>query len=137
MSNLLNVTVDHLTHSYEGNLDPNKHDFYQAKIDEAARMLIHKRRALVDRLQKGQVDQGIVIDVVIRAVERFLRNPRGIQTESDDGYSYTLNPTYASGDIWFPDSDLNLIYQRPLPARTVTVRPSRNFSPVPRGWSYW
>ncbi len=52
----------------------------------------------------------LIQDVLENAVARVVRNPEGLKSESEGDYSYTLNALDASGNIWFPDSDLDAIF---------------------------
>lgn len=52
----------------------------------------------------------LIQDVLENAVARVLRNPEGLKSESEGDYSYTLNSLDASGNIWFPDSEVDALY---------------------------
>jgi hypothetical protein len=52
----------------------------------------------------------LIQDILENAVARVLRNPEGLKSESEGDYSYTLNALDASGNIWFPDSEIDAIY---------------------------
>jgi len=52
----------------------------------------------------------LIQDVLENAVARVLRNPEGLKSESEGDYSYTLNAMDASGNIWFPESEIDAIY---------------------------
>lgn len=63
--------------------------------------------------------------IIARAVARVLRNPaaqEGFASESEGGYSYSLQKLDASGNLWFPDSDLALLRES---GRTAGVGSSR------------
>lgn len=54
----------------------------------------------------------LAVGVIVRAVARVLRNPAataGFQSESEGGYSYSLQSREASGNIWFPADDLAML----------------------------
>ncbi len=51
----------------------------------------------------------VIKDVLENAVLRVLRNPEGLKSESEGDYSYTANPLDASGNVWFPADDLDLL----------------------------
>jgi hypothetical protein len=112
MANDLGITVEDLAGSYEGALedDVDAIKWYERTIDEAVRMLIGKGPNLMLRVSTGAINQQLVEDIVLRAVKRVLRNVEGFESESEDGYSYKLKNTVASGDLWYPDNDLNLIF---------------------------
>jgi hypothetical protein len=52
----------------------------------------------------------LIQDVLENAVARVLRNPEGLKSESEGDYSYTLNAMDASGNVWFPESEVDAIY---------------------------
>lgn len=68
----------------------------------------------------------LVKDTIIAAVSRVVRNPaaaEGLSSESEGGYSYsTSGPLDTSSNVWFPDSELDLLCPaRPLRAIRQTV----------------
>ena len=85
-------------------------EYVEELIAKAARLL----RSLspgVDRcIDAGRLDPFFVQDKLIEAVLRVIRNPDPTyQSETELGYSYTINKRLASGDLWFPDNDLKLL----------------------------
>lgn len=140
MANKLNIQSSHLEYSYEGTLDASLGNYYQAKIDEAVRLLMRKVPNLPARITHGEVDPDLVTDIIVRAVLRVVRNADGAESENAGGYGYKLNPMVASGDIWFPDTDLSLITDPYLDLpRAVRITSSPGWSQVdPRyfrgGW---
>lgn len=107
MSNVLGLVSTDLEASYEGELDlENLDEWYQEKLDEAVRLLIRKVPTVVARMAAGSIDPDFVKDKVVGAVLRVLRNPEGIQSETEGNYSYKVNPITASGNVWFTKDEL-------------------------------
>lgn len=107
MSNVLGYVSTDLEASYEGDLDlENLDEWYQEKIDEAVRLLIRKVPTVVARMAAGSIDPDFVKDKVVGAVLRVLRDPEGIQSETEGNYAYKRNPIVASGNIWFTKDEL-------------------------------
>lgn len=126
MANVLGVTLTDVTDSYEGTILDARKEWVNKKIDEAVRKLVHMIPDLPDRVTSGAVDPEFVTDNVVKAVLRVVRNPQGLEQESEGDYSYKLRTLMASGDVWYPDSDLyDLGYvnaQKSATPRTVRVR---------------
>ena len=107
MSNVLGYVSTDLEASYEGDLDlENLDEWYQEKIDEAVRLLIRKVPTVVARMAAGSIDPDFVKDKVVGAVLRVLRDPEGIQSETEGNYAYKRIPIVASGNIWFTKDEL-------------------------------
>ena len=113
MSNVLNYDSSDLEAAYEGELDlENLDEWYQAKLDEAVRLLLRKvpgvqsRMAAYNPATGEGIDPDFVKDKVIGAVLRVLRNPEGLLSETEGDYSYRLNPVVASANVWFTKDEL-------------------------------
>lgn len=107
MSNDLGYVSTDLEASYEGELDlDNLDEWYQEKIDEAVRLLFRKIPTIQSRIASGALDPLFVRDKVLGAVMRVLRDPEGIQSETEGNYSYKRNPIVASGNIWYTKEEL-------------------------------
>lgn len=113
MANVLGYVSTDLEASYEGELDlENLDEWYQEKIDEAVRLLLRKAPTIVSRMaaynpETGEgIDPLFVKDKVIGAVMRVIRDPEGMQSETEGNYSYKRNPIVASGNIWFTKDEL-------------------------------
>ena len=127
MSNILGYVSTDLEASYEGELDlDNLDEWYQEKVDEAVRLLIRKVPSVVSRMASynpttgAGLDPAFVKDKVIGAVLRVLRDPEGIQSETEGNYSYKRNPIVASGNIWYTKDELaDLGVNRAVKPRTV------------------
>lgn len=84
-------------------------------IDKAERRLaglLARRSADLEVLAADPARLPLIADAIENAVMRVLRNPDGLRSESEGDYSYTANPLDASGNIWFPAEDLDLIAPR-------------------------
>ena len=113
MTNVLGLVSTDLEAPYEGELDlDNLDEWYQEKLDEAVRLLIRKVPSVVARMASYNpatgtgIDPEFVRDKVIGAVLRVMRNPEGIQSETEGNYSYKVNPITASGNVWYTKDEL-------------------------------
>lgn len=113
MSNVLGYVSTDLEATYEGELDlENLDEWYQQKIDEAVRLLVRKVPNLVSRIAAYDpststgLDPEFVKDKVMGAVLRVLRDPEGLESETEGNYSYTRNPIVASANIWYTKDEL-------------------------------
>ena len=137
MTNVLGYTSTDLEAPYEGELDlENLDEWYQEKIDEAVRLILRKGPTLISRMAAYDPDTGagidpaFVKDKVIGAVLRVLRDPEGLESESEGNYSYKRNPVVASGNIWFTKDEL-----ADLGIGTAVVqRPRTVFASTRYGW---
>lgn len=131
MSNSLGLTLTEVSNSYEGTIPSSKFAWVNTKIDEAVRELLSKVPDIPTRIAAGTLDEQFVKDKAIAAVLRVVRNPTGFDQEAEGDYSYRLNPRVASGDIWYPESDLISLgwvnAQRRDTPRTVYSQASRGF----------
>jgi hypothetical protein len=81
-------------------------------LDKAERRLtavLQARGCSLSSLAEDPARLDTIRDVLENAVVRVLRNPEGLKSESEGDYSYTANPLDASGSVWFPQQDLDLI----------------------------
>lgn len=131
MANVLDVTFEQVTSSYEGTIPLQKSDWVNQKIDEAVRELLSIIPDIPDRIDAGLLDPQLVADKVVAAVLRVVRNPTGIEQEAEGDYSYRMRNSVASGDIWYQEKELTALgwiapTKRDTP-RTVFSRSSRGF----------
>jgi len=137
MTNVLGYVSTDLEAPFEGELDlENLDEWYQEKIDEAVRLILRKGPTLISRMAAYDPDTGagidpaFVKDKVIGAVLRVLRDPEGLESESEGNYSYKRNPVVASGNIWFTKDEL-----ADLGIGTAVVqRPRTVFASTRYGW---
>lgn len=137
MANVLGYVSTDLVTPYEGQLDlENLDEWYQGKIDEAVRLLIRKAPTLVARMAAYDPVSGIgldpdfVKDKVLGAVMRVLRDPDGLESETEGNYSYKRNPVVASGNIWFTKDELADLGI----GAAVTAKPRTVFATNRYGW---
>lgn len=108
VTNRLDLTPTDLEDYFEGDL-PNDNGWLQKQIDKAVRELFVLCPALPTRLEQRKVDKELVVDVIAEAVLRVVRNPRGVESESEGNYNFRLNNRVASGDLWFPPEDVEKV----------------------------
>lgn len=126
MANVLGINSDDVAESYESTFGKDKVAWVERKIDEAVRELLGHIPDIPARIKTGQLDEKLVMDKVVAAVLRVVRNPLGIEAEGEGDYNIKLRPTVASGDIWYLEKDLvQLGWVAPLAQampRTVRAR---------------
>lgn len=122
MTNILNITHEDLKLAYEGELDDDRTEQYQYRIDEAVRMLKSNGQLrgwnLLPAIASGHIDLELAKDIVLRAVGRVLRNEEGLDSESENGYAYKINQNVASGELRIFPSELDQLFP-------VVTRPKR------------
>jgi hypothetical protein len=88
-----------------GALNGMEDDYLQVKIDDAIAFILDECRTVVERLRSGALNERNYKRVVADVVMRVVRNPEGLQTESEGGYAYGARASVASGDFWLSDRD--------------------------------
>lgn len=82
----------------------------QTRLDEAWRALQRESSlpGLVTRVEVGDLDVELVVDVVIAAALRVMRNPEGVESESGqiDDYSESRKLADATADLYFTAAEL-------------------------------
>lgn len=130
MANALDITLDRVVASYEGLIPEQKFDWVNQKIDEAVRELLSIIPDIPDRIDAGTLDPDLVADKVVASVLRVVRNPTGIDQETEGDYSYRMRNTVASGDIWYQEKELialGWVAPKTYRPRTVFATASRGF----------
>lgn len=130
MANALDVSFEQVTASYEGTIPVQKAEWVNQKIDEAVRELLSIIPDIPARIDEGTLDPYLVADKVVAAVLRVVRNPTGVEQESEGDYSYRMRNTVASGDIWYQEKELTAlgwVAPKTYRPRTVFSRASRGF----------
>ncbi len=101
----------------------------QIKLDQAWRALRDELPGLVARIDSGDVQAESVVDVVIDATLRAMRNPEGYVegSESVDDYSesWKTDPASQSNDMFFTRAELRRLSPRASGAAAFTIRPGR------------
>lgn len=107
------ISPDEVSFELRDSIDlnnPNAMAWVSKMLEKAERRLFALCPAARWKVSRGDA-QAIAIakDLVIEAVARVARvEPEsvGYRSETEDGYSYTVDPLTRAGNIWFPDSDL-------------------------------
>ncbi|MFW0169288.1 Gp19/Gp15/Gp42 family protein [Rothia sp. P4278] len=112
-SGLLSISPDEVNDELRGTLDVNDQAtmaWLNRQLAKAERKLFALCPATETRIRQGDAQtKALAKDLVIEAVARLARvepDSVGYRSESEDGYSYTVDPLTRSGNLWFPDSDL-------------------------------
>lgn len=110
---LLDIPLEDLSAELRGELDTNDKavaTWAQYMLEKAERKLFALCPSAESRVRQGNARTiAIAKDLVIEAVARVARvDPAavGLRSESEHGYSYTVDPLTRAGNIWFPDADL-------------------------------
>lgn len=79
--------------------------YLETKIADAVALIIDECPSVPSRLASGALSESNYKRVVFDVVMRVVRNPSGMASESEGGYSYNTSRTVASGDFWLTDRD--------------------------------
>lgn len=120
------VDTTDVQNRYEGDLSRFPTEFVKTQISDAVDYADARWGTFLEqRLATGVLTEGLYKRVIADAVLRVLRNPQGLASEGDGGYSYTTRATVASGNLWFTQDDVELlsgtITQVTMPG-TITAR---------------
>jgi hypothetical protein len=80
-------------------------DYLQTMIDDAVALILDECPRVPERLLSGALLSANYKRVVADVVKRVIRNPGGVASEGEGGYSYSTRTTVASGDFWLTDAD--------------------------------
>ena len=114
-SSLIGATPDDVALEVRDTIDTvdgPTNDYLSGQIAKAERRLLATCPTLRNRLATDPHLREIAKDIVVDAVARVARmHPEevGLKSESEDGYSYTVDPLTKAGNLWFPDKDLALL----------------------------
>jgi hypothetical protein len=105
------VTLSDVEAAYEGSFptDPDAQLWLQSLIDRAERMLVAQVKSIPTRLAAGTLAVENVQDAIITAVLRVVRNPEGLQSETEGNYLYSVSRDVAGGKLYFTADDLLLV----------------------------
>lgn len=109
---MASVTVgyDDVAKRYEGDLGRFPKEFVETQISDAVDYADARWGSFIEgRLAAKVLTPGLYQRVIADAVLRVLRNPQGLASEGDGGYSYTTRATVASGNLWFTQDDVELL----------------------------
>lgn len=95
--------------AYESVLPEGKRAWIENLIGKAERLLLKRVPSLAARIAAGTQDVQSVIDAVVAAVLRVVRNPTGFASETEANYAYTVDRTVAGGKLFYTGDDLVLV----------------------------
>ena len=119
----LYASVSDVRDDYEATIPPEREDWVQNLIDRAERLLLARVRSIPARVAAGTLDSAAVVDAVVAAVLRVVRNPSGMQSETEGSYLYSVQRDVAGGKLFFTGDDLALVQAGTIgyAPRSVTV----------------
>lgn len=101
------VSKEEVIKRYEGDLSLLPVVYVETKILDAIQLIKDECPTAIIRLQSGTLSTTTYYAVVADIVLRVFRNPGGMESESEGGYSYRRNAVVASGNLWLTDRDKN------------------------------
>lgn len=106
MAEVTDVTLDEIQLRSEVVLtDSFSREYLETKIADAVALIVDECPTVPERLRSGALHPNNYKRVVFDVVMRVFRNPGGMDSESEGGYSYSARNTVASGDFWLTDRD--------------------------------
>jgi hypothetical protein len=100
------LSYDELQIRVEYQLDTRfSREFVTTKIADAVALIIDECPRVPARLLSGALSENNYKRVVSDVVLRVLRNPGGVTSESEGGYTYATSALVASGSLWLTDGD--------------------------------
>lgn len=104
------VCLQDVLASYEGEVSDDKHAWLSQKVEEAERILFAQCPTARHRVESDDDFKALFRDCVVRAVLRVVRDESPMyRSETEGNYSYSKNMLVASGDVWFPDKELDFL----------------------------
>ncbi|WP_413600846.1 Gp19/Gp15/Gp42 family protein [Curtobacterium sp. Curtsp57] len=120
------VEYDDVANRYEGDLGRFEKPFVETQIADAVDYADARWGPFItQRLLSGVLTSGLYKRIIADAVLRVLRNPQGLASEGDGGYTYSTRATVASGNLWFTNDDVEILsglFSQQTMAGTVAVR---------------
>lgn len=108
-----------------------------ALLDRAETLLRHQVPSIDARITDATLDVDLVRLVIVDAVIRALRNPRGYSWEREGDYSYGYplgKGAVAAGGIWFLPQELDLLKPGSVWSRVGTIALRDPYKAHPLGW---
>lgn len=110
---------------FEQQVSTEQYPLIQDKIEEAE-LILEGRLGDLDAWTSTDFRQRAIQRVVVRVVQRVLRNPVGARTESETmgpwSSSFTIDPRVASGTVWVTDDDWALLGVGDPASQVGTIR---------------
>lgn len=105
----LYATVSDVMDAYEGHISEAQIPWVNGLIERAERLLLARVRSIPTRVTAGTLERVAVADAVVAAVLRVVRNPGGMQSETEGSYLYSVQRDVAGGKLYFTGDDLALV----------------------------
>lgn len=106
MAEVTDVTVQDVQDRTEFDLEARFPETYlQTLIADVVALIVDECPRVPQRLASGTLSANNYKRVVADAVKRIVRNPDGMASESEGGYSYSTSAVVASGTYWLTDRD--------------------------------
>ncbi|MFF4021468.1 Gp19/Gp15/Gp42 family protein [Nocardia elegans] len=80
-------------------LTPDETTLVAIRLADVERMILRRVPDLAAKIEAGTVDTADVVQVEADAVTRVVRNPEGIQSETDGNYTYMRGRESSSGRL--------------------------------------
>lgn len=108
--------------------DPEQELVAATRLGEAWRALLREDASVATRMDAGDLDLEVVVDVVTSAALRVLRNPEnhaeGSVRLDDYAETWKANPSTVTSDLYFTAAELRRVAARQL-SGAFTIRPGR------------
>lgn len=95
--------------------------YASTQLGDAWTLLLAHDSTVESRLADGTLAGDLVKVVLCAAVIRLLRNPDGKAQEAIDDYSYTRDPSIASGSLYFTPAELGTLGANKNSRRSVRL----------------
>jgi len=113
-----------------GLLDSFDQAYVETKIEDAVALIVDECPTVPARLLSGALSPSNYRRVVYDVVMRVIRNPAGLTSEAEGGYSYNTSAAVASGDFWLSPRDRRTLLglRSPGGAGSISIG-------IDKGWS--
>jgi hypothetical protein len=129
LATLIPVTIDDLQNRTTDDLTTWPQGYLAQQIADAQAYIDGQQPQVPLRSRNGRLNPTSYVRVVCNMVLRVIRNPTGLQSETDGGYSYSFWHGAATGELLLtPDEIVTLTGKSGPQMRTIGVT-------LDKGWS--